>query len=101
TPKEGEKRGDTLLYVDEYIKFTNALSFMEELSSICAWSATPKGIVAPKGIEKYKDQLVKEYGDRLRDPVVLAEFEDKLKKYDDEYLKDDPAYGTFLSGKVK
>lgn len=101
TPEEGKKRDDDFLYVDEYIKFTNALSFMEELANISSWSATPKGIVAPVGIERYKAQLVKEYGDRLKDPVVLAEFEDKLKKYDDEYLKDDPAYGTFISGKVK
>ena len=101
TPKEGQSRSDEFFYVDEYIKFTNGLNFLEELASICAWSATPKGIVAPVGVREFKKKLELEYGDRLRDPVVLAEFEAKLKQFDDDFLKDDPAYNSFISGKVK
>jgi hypothetical protein len=68
---------------------------------LTAWSATEKGITAPTGIAAFKKQLLIEYKDKLNDPVQLAEFESKLKQFDSEYLKDDPANGTFIAGKLK
>jgi hypothetical protein len=94
-------KSDAYYYVDELIKFNDATQFICQLSTLCTISATPKNIVKPPGINEFKAKLIKEYGDRLRDPVVLAEYEKKLKAYDEEWLKDDPSNGVFLTGKLK
>jgi len=101
TPVSIDKREDRYIYVDEYLRYIDRLQYLASLSSVCVWSATRKNIVAPVGIQQYRDQLVKEYGDQLRDPSRLAEFEKKLRDYDSEYLKGDPSDGVFITGKVK
>lgn len=101
TPKDGEERSTEYYYVDEYIKFVDSLQFLSTLTQITTYAATPKGIIAPSGIEEFKQQLIAKYGDTLSDPVVLAKFEAELLAYDDQFLKDDPANGAFLSGKIK
>jgi hypothetical protein len=101
TPKTESERSNQYYYVDEYVTFVNSLQFLSTLSQLTAWSATEKGITAPTGIAAFKKQLLIEYKSKLNDPVQLAEFETKLKQFDSEYLKDDPANGTFIKGKVK
>lgn len=100
TPEPGAPRDPKLFYCDELVAFNNTISLVEELSPLSIISSTPKLICPPTGGIEYRNTLVKEYGDRLTDPVVFAEFEGKLKKHDAEYLKDDPTYGKFASGKV-
>ncbi len=100
TPKEGETRDNSKIYVDEYLKFRDNLVYLEQLATLTSWSTTRKGITRPEGIEQFKKQLLAEYAGRLNDPTVFAEYEAKLKAFDQEWLKDDPAYGTFLAGKI-
>lgn len=99
-PKDGKRNNDDI-YVDEYVRFVDRLQYVEALSDLCNWSATPKNIKAPEGIKEYRQKLIEEYGDRLSDPSVLVEFESKLVAYDSEYMKDDPSSGIFIAGKVK
>lgn len=102
TPKPGEQRSTEYYYVDEYITFVNSLQFLSSLAQLTTWSATEKGITAPTGITAFKkDLLANKYKGKLHDPVELANFETELKNFDSEYLKDDPANGTFIKGKVK
>lgn len=96
----GTERDPKLIYVDEYLRFRDSLVYMESFASIVSWSATRKGITAPTGLAPFKKKLLEKYGDTLKDPAVFAEYEGELKAFDREYLKDDPAYGTFISGKV-
>lgn len=100
TPTD-DQRNYAYIYVDEYTKFIDRLQYIASLSSLCVWSATRRNITGPTGLKAYREQLLKEYGDRLKDPATLAEFEKKLRDYDNEYLKDDPSNGIFLSGKTK
>jgi len=100
TPPEGTERSQDVFYVDELMSFNKSISFLENLSQLCVYAATPKNIVAPPNVDEYKAKLIEEYGDRLTDPVTLAEFEGKLKTYDAEWLKDDPSYGILMSGKI-
>ena len=58
-----------------------------------------KAITPPPGIEKKKEELKKEYGDRLKDPVTFVEFENRLREIDKEYLKDDPAAKAIFNKK--
>ena len=100
TPKNDDERDAGKIYVDEYLHFRDSLVYLEQFATITSWSATRKGITAPEGVGTLKKQLLAEYGDRLNDPTVFAEYENKLKAFDKEWLKDDPAYGTFITGKV-
>lgn len=100
-PEDGVFKETQLIYVKEYLSFTNSIVFLSSLSDIVAWSATAKNILPPPGVDEYRAQLVKEYGDKLSDPVILAEFETKLKDFDEKFLADDPSNGVFLNGKTK
>lgn len=90
-----------VIYVREYIKFIDSLSYLEGLAQLCAWAATEKTMLPPTGIEAFKTELLKKYAGKLEDPVELSNFETELKNFDDQYLKDDPTYGAFTSGKIK
>jgi hypothetical protein len=94
-------RDPSKYYVDEYVRFVDTLQFISSLSNITCYAATPKSIVSPTGIKEFKAALLIKYKGMLHDPVVLSKFEAELLAFDDAFLKDDPAYGKFLSGKVK
>lgn len=89
------------IFVSEYTKFLDSLQYITELSQLCVYAATEKNIQSAPGIQEYRSKLIKEYGDKLNDLTILKEFEQKLQDYDEEYLKDDPTNGVFLSGKTK
>ena len=101
TPQEGEDKDNSFFYVDELEKFSLAVSFIENLAPLVSISATPKSIQSAPGIYEYKNQLLAEYGDSIRNPNVLNEYEKKLQAYDEAYLKDDPSNKRFLAGKAK
>ena len=91
--------------VDEYLLFTDAVTFIKGLSRIVNVSATPKNILPPPGIDKYKEELIKknekEYGkDWVKDRVKVLELKEKLKEKDKEWLKDDPTKGKLLNKKI-
>ena len=99
-PKKGETKNDTDIYVDEYIALGRSFEYMKGLMQICAYAATPKGLVAPKGIKEFKEKLNAKYEGKLTDPVQMAAYEAELKAFDAEFMKDDPTFGKFTSGKV-
>lgn len=95
-----------VISIDEYIEFVDATIFLSNISRIVVVSATSKNMTQSPGIAEYKNKLKEEYSNKygpdwMSDIVLITEYEDKLKKYDDEYLKDDPTFGKLLSGKVK
>ena len=103
TPEPGATRDPSKYYVDEYVKFRDALQTLKITSAIFSVSATPKNILPPTGIKEFKINLDKEYEGRLDDPIVLAEYEAKLKAFDADYMRDDPSFGPgrLISGKVQ
>lgn len=92
--------------VQEYINFVDSCSMLQALSRITTVSATEKTMTPPPGIIEFKNNLIKKY-DKLygkswvKDMVRVIEFQDELKKVDDEYMADDPTNGIITSGKVK
>lgn len=92
--------------ISEYLKFSDATTFISGLSTYISVSGTEKSVVPPEGIKEYKkkviDELIKKYGEHaLEDPKIVAELETKLKDYDSEWLKGDDSEGRLMSGKVK
>ena len=101
TPAAGAIREDKKLYVDEYIKFVDALFWMTNFTQLFVWGATEKVLTPPPGIVEFKNQLLEKYKGRLSDPTVLAEIDDQLIKFDSEYLKGDPGENFLLSAKSR
>lgn len=91
--------------VAQFLKFVDCSSMLQGLSKITTIAATPKTMTAPTGIKEYKEKLYKEfdkkYGKRwVEEGIHVIEFQDLLKAYDAEYLKDDPTYGILTSGGI-
>ena len=89
--KNNDQLTDKDISVSEMIQCIDNLNFFTCVSSILNVSATRKTITPPPGIEKEKEKLKAELGDKINDPVTFVEFENKLREIDKEYLKDDPA----------
>ena len=94
------------IVVKDYISFTNSVSLLGTLTRICNVSATEKNTLPPPGIGAKKKELHKQYDAKygpkwINDRSTVVKFQDELKKYDDEWLKDDPTYGKLVSGSVK
>ena len=100
-PDEGIERKEDVFYVDEYLDFCKAVSFLETLSSLFVHSVTEHGFMPAPGRKEFKKELLKRYEGKLTDPVEMVKFEQELRAFDKEYLKKDPAYGKFMSGKVE
>jgi hypothetical protein len=101
TPKTETERSAEYFYVDEYVKFINAMSYIRDFSHIVSISATRKNIRKPDGIEAFKKQLLVKYDGKLTNPVELSKFEGELKAFDDAYMADDPSNNKFVKGKIK
>lgn len=99
-PKPNEPRLDTAYYVDEQIEYAQGVSYLETLSVLFSHSVTKIGLMPAPGRQKFKADVLKRYEGKLQDPVEFAKFEAELGGFDKEYLKADPAYGKFMSGKV-
>lgn len=100
TPPEGSERDPKVFYVDEYVKFCEGVSFLENLSAIFSHSVSRVGVLPAPGRREFKQELLKKYEGKLTDPVEMSKFEEELGQYDNNYLKQDPAYGTFMKGKT-
>ena len=101
TPKPGEQRDDQKYYVDEYLKFVNAVFYLTNFSQLCVWGATEKVLTPPPGIVEFKNALLKKYEGQLHDSTVLAKIDDELIRFDSEYLKGDPGENFLISAKSR
>ena len=101
TPKEGEARRNDVFYVDELEKYAMAVSFLETLSGLFVHSVTEVGLLPAPGRKEFKKEILKRYEGKLNNPIEMAKFEAELKDFDKQYLKNDPSYGKFMSGKVE
>lgn len=91
--------------VKQYTTFVDSVNYMKNLSRIVSISATPKNILPPDGIEKFKKDKLAEYDKKYginwkKDRVKVLEFKEELKNFDKEWLEDDPSYGKLTSGKI-
>jgi len=96
---------ETTIRVKQLTTFVDSVNYMKNLSRIVSVSATPKNVLPPDGIEKFKKDKLKEYDTKYgvnwrKDRVKVLEFKEELKNYDKEWLKDDPSYGKLTSGKI-
>ena len=97
---------DETIQVSEYKQLVNNLQFIEGLSRITTVSATPKVLLAPEDIVKYRKgliaEMVKKYGEDWHTDVSrTVEVDTKLKAYYSKWFEGDPSDGRLVSGKIK
>lgn len=86
------------IYVDEYLKFTNAMFNLTAYTQLCVPACSPKSITPPPGVVELRTRLLEENKDKLHDPATIAKIDAVLIDYMKEYLKDDESMG-FLTEK--
>jgi len=91
--------------IPEYLKYVDSLSYILPLANIFTYSSTIKTITPPPGMSEKKKELNKEFAEKYgegweKDATLGIQFGLELKKFDNEYLKDDPSYNKMLGGKV-
>jgi hypothetical protein len=99
-PVDNRDQEDAPLYIDEYIKFCDAMFHLAGYTQLCVPAKSAKEMVAPPGLVELRNKLLKENKDKLHDPAVIAAIMKELIAYDKEYLKGDMAAG-FLDPKAK
>ena len=100
-PKDPSLRKPDEIYVDEFVKLSEAINYLTELADVFVAAASPKQLVPPPGIIEYRNKLLKENKDRLDDPAVLAEIDKKLVEYDTKFLADDEIAEAFLTKRAR
>ena len=97
---------DNTILVSEYLRYTDSVSFIEQLSPISNISATYKNVLPPPNLDKIKKDLYKQFDSKYgpdwkKDRGRVVEFQEELKKVDAEWLKGDPSVGKLITGKIK
>lgn len=98
-PADPAERDPELIYVDEYLKFTNAMMSLTAYTQLCVPASTEKTITPPPGIQEYRAKLLEENKHHLHDPAVIAKIDAQLVQYLKDWLKDDPGMGFLISNK--
>lgn len=102
TPLSSTERNKESIYVDEYIRYSDACLFLSQLCQICVPGVTEKAITAPPGGREYlqglMDRAVKE-GRSLHDPATIADIGQEMERYDSIYLQGDRSLGFLINKK--
>lgn len=80
-------------------KFTVAMGYLTVFTQLLVPAATPKSLRAPEGIEKLRDDFLRENADRMHTETAAAELDAILTKALREHLKGDPSLKHLLSSK--
>lgn len=99
-PAPGEPIDPTKFYVFENNNLSKGIELIGVVMELFTIGMTKKTMLPPPGVAEYKKTLLADPNLNLNDPIQLAAFEKKLMAYDAEYLKDDPSFGKFASGKI-
>jgi hypothetical protein len=87
------------IYVDEYLKFCNAIFSISAYTQLWVPSYTAKSITAPPGVKELRTRLLEENKDRLHDPAVIAKIDTQLVQHLKDWMKDDLAMGFLIKDK--
>jgi len=85
--------------VSQYLKFGQACMALEGFSSLCVVSATEKTLTCDPKIAVRRKELLAQYKDQLKDPLIQAKIEEELKAIDREWMKGDPGERFYLKSK--
>lgn len=99
TPPAGTERSPDVLYVDEFKRFNEAMRHLEGFSQLCVPSASKKTMTVSPEVIKRRNELLKEYADRLEDPVIQAKIDRELVNMEREWMRGDPGERFYIKSK--
>lgn len=99
TPPPNEIRSDKLIYVDEYLRYGEAMQSLEGFSLLCVQAASKSTMVANPAVVKRRDELFEQYKDQLDDPAIMAKIQMELSALDKELLKNDISNKFYMKSK--
>jgi hypothetical protein len=99
-PEGDAPRKPDRIYVDELLKYTDAMSALGGLAQLCAPAASPKTMTVDPSVLKRRDELIREAGETIHDPAVLAKIETELIAMDRATFEGDPALKFFVKAKT-
>ena len=99
TPTNDDDRQPDTFYVDEYLKYTDAVFFLPGMSQLCVWACTEKLLLPPPGVSELKAKLLEENKDNLDDMATIAKIDKALVQHDVAWLKGDPGMNFLDSEK--
>lgn len=99
TPEPGAKRDKTKFYVDEYLKYGEAMASLEGFSMLCVQAASPNTMVPNPAVIKRRDELFAEYKDQLDDPAIIAKIQMELVELDKKTLSADESRDFYVKNK--
>lgn len=98
-PADGAVAPEGTIPVSQLVKYQDAVMYLSQFGLVCAPGCSPKSLVPNPIVTKRRNELMKQHGENIRDPAILAQVEAELVKLDRESFKDDPAYGFVAIGK--
>lgn len=99
TPRPGEPRDPSVIYVDEYKRFSDAALSLAGYSTLCVPTATERSLTTDPNVAIRRKELIEQYKDQLNDPVIQAKIDAELIAMDRAWLKGDPSEGFFIKSK--
>ncbi len=100
-PKDGSTVPEGKVSVQEYLRFCNAMGYLQEFTQLFTQGLTEKAITPPPGLAQKKAELLEKYKDKLNDPLTQTKIYNELVAFDSDYLKGDPSEKFLISGKSR
>lgn len=99
-PEDG-KKDPTQIYVSDWLKYGQAMKYLEEFSQVFVWSLTAASVVPSKVVLQRKKELLEKHANELDNPVIQAKIFKELEDLDAEQFKNDPGKAFITTRKHK
>ena len=100
-PEDLSMKDPSVVYVSDWLKYGQAIKYMEEFSPLFIWTMSRQSIVPSKVVLARKAELLTQHAAELDDPLVQARIKKELEDLDAKLLKDDPGAAFIGAGKSK
>lgn len=100
-PDNKDLRDPGKIYVSDWLRYGQAMKYLEELSPLVVWTLSEKAIIPNKEVQARKEELLKIHAHELDNPVVQAKIFKELEDLDASHLANEPGKTFVLSGKSK
>lgn len=100
-PAEGQQVPSGKISISQYLRFCDAIRYLEEFTQLFTYGLTEKAITPPPNVAEFKQQLFEKYAGKLNDPLTQTRIYKELEEFDAQYLKGDDSERFLISAKSR
>lgn len=100
-PKDPAQRDPSQVYVSDWLRYGQAIKYMEEFTQIFVWSLSAQSVVPSKAVLQRKQELLTQHAADIGNPVVQAKIFKELEDLDAKLLANDPGAAFITTPKHK